>query len=254
MKPLIGITPTSSEDSLAHGTFLRYHLSANYAEAVLAAGGVPVVLLPQLGHADSLLNAVDGLLLSGGGDVDPARYGEPKHHPDTYGVDDLRDRFELELIEEALRRDLPTLCVCRGLQLLNVGLGGTLVQDVATQHPPAASIPGHHRQHNAGIATGERSHPVTLTPNTPLHDLVAADRIDVNSFHHQAVKHLAPGLVAAVESPDGLIEAAYSPAHAFVVGVQWHPEMLFDRHPEHRRLFDALVEAALARKIVAVGV
>ena len=254
MKPLIGITPSSSEDTLGHGTFLRYHLSANYADAVLAAGGVPLVLPPQLGHAESLLDVVDGLLLSGGGDVDPARYGDPEHHPNTYGVDDLRDRFELELIEEALRRDLPTLCICRGLQVLNVGLGGTLVQDVATQHPPAAFIPGHHRQHDAGVATGERSHPVALAPNTPLRDRDSADRIAVNSFHHQAVKDLAPGLVVAAESPDGLIEAAYSPAHAFVAGVQWHPEMLFDRHPEHLRPFVALVDAALARRAVPTGV
>lgn len=134
MKPVIGITPSLTRDTLAHGTFDRYVLATNYVNAVLAAGGIPIILPPQDDHSLPLLDRLDGLLLSGGADVEPSVYGERTAHPTTYGVSPLRDRFEFALLREALDRDLPVLCICRGIQVLNVVLGGTLFQDVADQY------------------------------------------------------------------------------------------------------------------------
>ena len=254
MKPVIGITPSPSEDALPHGTFLRYSMSSSYTNAVLAAGGIPVILPPQDDHAAALLDAVDGLLLSGGGDVDPARYGDYDVHPATYGVDAARDRFELELIGHALQRDLPLLCICRGVQVLNVALGGTLLQDVESQHPGSATIPGAHRQHHAGLTTDASCHLATLVAGTSVSALFGAADVAVNSFHHQVIKNLAPSLEVAAYSPDGLIEAVTVPGKTFAIGVQWHPEMMYERFPEQLKPFQALVEAARARRLAPIAV
>lgn len=131
MKPVIAITPSPSRGTLANGTFLRYSTASAYVAAVLAAGGFPVILPPQDDHAGPLLDAVHGLLLSGDGDVEPARYGAARVHATTYGVSPERDRFEIDLFQEAVARDLPVLGICRGIQVMNVALGGTLVQDIA---------------------------------------------------------------------------------------------------------------------------
>jgi putative glutamine amidotransferase len=248
MKPVIGITPSPSVDVLAHGSFLRYAMSAPYVAAVLAAGGVPVILPPQEGNARTLLKVCDGLLLSGGGDVEPGRYAAGYVHATTYGVSAERDAFELGLMEEAAATDTPVLGICRGIQVFNVALGGTLIQDVATEHEGATSI--HHRQHEVGLATEEKGHTVRVVDGTPLKAVFLEDGLGVNSFHHQAIGELASGLVAAAYAPDGIIEAAFVPGQRFMLAVQWHPELMFERHPEQLRPFVALVEAAMARRLV----
>ncbi len=245
MKPVIGMTPSPSEDILTHGTFTRYAMAQPYVEAVLAAGGIPVVLPPQDDHAGALLERVDGLLLSGGGDVEPARFGDDVIHPATYGIHPLRDRFEIDLTATALERDLPLFCICRGIQVLNVALGGTLMQHVPDQHPDA--VP--HRQHESGLKPDDISHPVLAVPGSLLERIYGGDQIGVNSYHHQGIKAVAPLLEVAGNAPDGLIEAVTLPGRRFVLGVQWHPELMFQRHPEHLAPFRALVEAALAHHL-----
>ncbi len=246
MKPIIGITPSLSRDSFAHGTFDRYAISANYVNAVLAAGGIPVTLPPQDDNAGALLDRLDGLLLSGGGDIDPAVYGDDDVHPTTYGVSALRDRFEFGLLREALDRDLPVLCICRGIQVLNVELGGTLYQDVADQFGRELL----HRQQDVGVQSSEPSHAVTATDGGLLADVYGTLKVQTNSFHHQAIKDMAPDLLVEARSEDGLMEAVSLPTRTFVLGVQWHPEMMFERHDEHLRPFERLVSVATARSLV----
>ena len=249
MKPRIGITPSPTQDVLAHGTFERYAMARPYVDAVLAAGGVPIVLPPHDGDAGALLDILDGLLLSGGGDVEPARYGEPTIHPATYGIHPLRDRFEAALLAGAFERDLPTLCICRGIQVLNVTLGGTLVQDIADQ----LATPVQHRQQEIGLATHDIGHDVDVAADSPLARVFGAARVGVNSYHHQAIMRLAPDLVPVASAPDGVTEAVVLPSKAFVLGVQWHPELMFERHPEQLKPFLALTEAASAQKLATLN-
>jgi len=250
MKPRIGITPSPTEDQLAHGTFTRYAMAAPYVEAVLAAGGIPIVLPPQDDHAAELLEMVDALLLSGGGDVDPARFGDDETHPETYGVHALRDRFELGLVAVALERDLPLLAICRGTQVLNVALGGTLIQHLPDQHHgPVAII---HRQHERGLASDDIGHDVDVEAGSLLARATdGAPTLGVNSYHHQAIRELAPGLVATAHAADGVVEAVEVPAATFALGVQWHPELMFARHAAQLAPFAALVAAATVRRLVA---
>lgn len=245
MKPLIGITPSPMSQSMDHGTFDRYAMTTNYVEGVVAAGGIPVVLPPQDDHVPPLLDVVDGLLLSGGGDLAPNRYGDPSTHPATYGVHPLRDRFEIDLVAAGIARDTPMLCICRGIQVLNVALGGTLVQDIPDQVAGALE----HRQHRDGLPADDIGHRVIAEDGSPLAELYGGTTIGVNSFHHQAVGTVAGRLVVTGRAPDGVVEAVTIPDHAFVLGLQWHPEMMFARHAAHLAPFRALVEAACSRRL-----
>jgi putative glutamine amidotransferase len=249
MVPIIGIIPGQSTDQLGHGVVQRVTLPRNYVDAILAAGGLPILLPAQDNQADAILDLVDGLLLSGGADLDPVLYGDTDVHPRTYGVDALRDRFEIELTKGAIARDLPLLCICRGIQVLNVALGGTLYQDIADQV-------GHqilHRQGEAGIESAEPSHRVHLAADSHLASIYGRTSLDVNSFHHQVIRQVASPLVVAAQSEDGLAEAVEMPDRSFVCGVQWHPEMMFERHPEHAAPFAAFVEATKAAKRALVA-
>lgn len=245
MRPVIGITPSPQHDSFGHGDFYRFAMSDTYVRAVHAAGGIPIVLPPQRGIASELFATLDGLLLSGGADVAPERYGDPETHPDTYGVDPLRDDFELELIAEARRQDAPVFCICRGIQILNVAFGGTLHQHL----PDQASSQTPHRQQEAGIPMDEVAHAVAASPDGILAKIYGIASIGVNSFHHQAIRNLASGLTVEGRSEDGLVEAVSVPGSRFMLGVQWHPEMMFERHPEQLAPFRALVAAAEARRL-----
>jgi len=247
MKPLIGITPAMSLDTLPHGTFERHLLNRAYVDAVVAGGGVPLILPAREDEAqvEDLLEVVDGLLLSGGGDVAPARYGDAAIHPETYGIHPLRDAWEFALVAGAFARDTPILAICRGIQVLNVALGGTLVQDVADQWPAAVQ----HRQQELGLDTDEVGHEIAVVAGSLASDVFGTDRVGVNSYHHQAVRDVAPGLVTVSTAPDGVIEAIAAPDRSFVLGVQWHPELMFERHPDQLLPFAAFVEAAAARKL-----
>lgn len=239
-KPLIGITPSPIRQELPHGSFNRYAMSKNYVEAIVVAGGIPLILPPQDDNTTALLERLDGLLLSGGGDIAPKLYGDPEIHPATYGVDPLRDRFELDLLAGATARDLPVLCICRGIQVLNVAYGGTLHQDI----PSSGLTTQQHRQQESGLSIDAVSHVVFAEPDSLLSTIYGTDRIGVNSYHHQAVADVGEGLQITGRSDDGLVESLAGPTRSFVLGVQWHPEMMFETHREHLHPFQALVQAA----------
>jgi putative glutamine amidotransferase len=211
----------------------------DYEAAVLAAGATPRPL--TLGDPTAAaLDGVDGLLLTGGDDVDPALYGEAPHP--TYDVSEPgRDAFEIDLVRRALEKDLPVLAICRGLQVLNVALGGTLIQDIPSE--PATLL-----QHDAEGPPTTLAHTVAVTPGSCLAALVGPDETRaVNSRHHQAVRALGQGLVVTATSPDGVIEAAEVPTARFCVGVQWHPEN-FHLTGEFDRLFEGFVGACRTRR------
>jgi putative glutamine amidotransferase len=243
-RPVIGITSSQFLDTASHGVFPRHSVSKAYSEAVHRAGGVPIILpfFPEL--ASEMLALIDGLILTGGADIDPARFGDTEVHPKTYDILPDRDEAVIRLAQGALDRELPLLGICRGIQVLNVAMGGTLYQDVADQF--SADI--QHRQHEADIPADEPGHLVSVAAGSLLERTYGTSPIPVNTFHHQAVKDVAAGLVASGVADDGLIEAVESPDYAFVLGVQWHPELMFARHERHLAPFSALVTAATMAK------
>jgi putative glutamine amidotransferase len=227
MKPLIGITRCSKLD--------------DYIESVRRAGGEPLVLEPGDDPHQSV-ERLDGLLLSGGPDVDPGLYGETPH-PTTV-VDRDRDSFEIPLSREAVARDLPLFAICRGVQVLNVAAGGTLVQDI----PSAIQTDLDHRIPEPKHAA---AHEVRITPDSVLASTLGEARqletCTVNSRHHQAVARVAPSFVVSAVSTDGVIEAIERPQSQFCVGVQWHPENFWGTG-EFDGLFEAFVRAALKHR------
>jgi putative glutamine amidotransferase len=229
---------------MPHGAFHRYAIANTYTTAIERAGGVPLVIPPQDGNISEILDVLDGLLLSGGGDIRPDRFGDDYVHPTTYGIHDGRDALELALVQVAIRRDMPVLCVCRGIQVLNVALGGTLIQDVADQF----SAQLQHRQGELSIPKEDPSHSVAVEPDTLLARVYGASAIEVNSFHHQGLKDVAAELRVSGRAEDGLAEAVEHSSCRWVLGVQWHPEMMYAAHAEHLRPFSALVEAAARRQ------
>jgi putative glutamine amidotransferase len=228
----------------------RTFLNEPYIAAIQEAGGLPLVVTPAHGGPSlrALFELCDGLVLTGGEDVAPERYGEEVLRPNVEVVPE-RDALEFTLLEWALAEDLPVLAICRGVQVLNVGFGGTLYQDLATDRP----APLAHDQ-TLGEAPRPRTdphHPVAVRSGSCLADLLGADELEVNSLHHQGIKTLASALSPVAHAPDGLVEAVEpaDPARwTFVVGVQWHPEELArGGHAPSRRLFERFVAAAAKR-------
>jgi putative glutamine amidotransferase len=218
----------------------RVGVNANYVRAVLAAGGLPIIFVPEFSREQTieLFGECDGLLLTGGEDVDPCHYGATPH-PKLGTVDPRRDVNELALVAEARARDLPILGICRGIQLCNVAFGGTLVQDLASEHPSNVS-------HDSPSPRDVRSHPVTLTEASRLAEILGVTSFHANSIHHQAVDRVGAGLVATAVAPDEVIEGLESAdPHEWIVAVQWHPEELA-LQPESAdlKLFAALITAA----------
>lgn len=247
--PVIGITAGIMTEEQDYGSVTRFRVSSDYAEAVLAAGGLPVILPPLDGTADAVLAFVDGLIFSGGADIDPERYGDPEVHPATYDISEERDRFELNLMNGAVARNLPVLCICRGIQVLNVALGGSLIQHIADQ----VENPLTHRQHEAGIQGNESSHEVKLEPGSLSASVYGTGAIAVNSLHHQSLATPAESVKVEGITADGVIEAVSVPSCSFVLGLQWHPEMLYKTTPEQLKPFLALVEAARVAHMVPAG-
>lgn len=236
MRPIIGVTMSFREFDPRTGSkyFALHHL---YVAAVERAGGVAVALPAQpeavadfLSSSDSL----DGLLLSGGGDIAPDLFGQARH-PKTQWIDRQRDRFELALAREWVKADRPLLAICRGIQVLNVALGGDLIQHIPDRVGDAVI----HRE-----PQGDARHPIRLRPDSRLARLLGGERLEVNSYHHQALDVLAPGLEAVAWSADGVVEGVEMPEARFVIGVQWHPERMFESDIRQLRLFAGLVEAA----------
>jgi putative glutamine amidotransferase len=244
--PRVGITGSVAPHRI--GT-RRAFLNEPYLVGVRDAGGLPLVVTPT--HQGESLRALyewlDGLVLTGGEDVEPARYGETVRHASVDSVPE-RDALEFQLLEWALADGLPVLAICRGIQVLNVAMGGTLYQDLATEPDRPTDIAHNQAALDPPVPRVQPSHAVTVRPGSYLAGLVGEGERAVNSMHHQGIKALAPGLHPVGFAPDGLIEAveADDPApSSFLVGVQWHPEELArGGDSASRRLFEALVAAA----------
>jgi putative glutamine amidotransferase len=234
-RPLIGVTTSVSIDQHPE----RAYVNTSYLRAVQEAGGVPVLLPPQFDAASrqALWHRIDGLLLTGGGDIDPSRFGAERH-PTVIEVSPARDALEIGLTVSAIEEAVPLFAICRGVQVLNVALGGTLWQDI----PSGLDTPIAHSQKEP---RDQPTHAVSLSDDAQLAAIVGAREIVVNSMHHQALRRLGRGLTAVGWSPDGVIEAVeLRDARALVTGVQWHPEELVHHDAAARALFRSLIEAA----------
>lgn len=216
----------------------------DYLRALQAAGfdRAEILLVPPGAPAP---DDVDGLVLGGGGDVDPARYGKTPRPDARLELDSDRDATDFALFDAARRAHTPTLAICRGLQVANVALGGTLVQDLPTERPSA-----HSHESEPGETT-RLSHPVRLSPGTRLARIAGREEISVNSRHHQAIADVAPGLVVSAVAPDGTVEAVES-REPWLVAVQWHPENLAD-DPPSRRLFEEFAASVRSRAPAPAG-
>ena len=230
-KPIIGVTPLWDEEKKS------YWMLPGYLERVKEAGAIPIILPLAADGADiaQLADLCDGFLFTGGQDVDPQLYGEAMK-PFCGELCPARDAMEQELLRRALEQDKPILGICRGIQFLNAALGGTLYQDLPTEHPSEI-------RHSMKPPYDRTAHTVHIWPLTPLSALLEKTELGVNSCHHQAIKSLAPGLVEMARSEDNLIEAVYLPGKTFVWAVQWHPEMSLYTDEDSRKIFEVFVRA-----------
>lgn len=233
MKPLVGITAIPRNEVSEIARVPHATLNESFAGLCDDAGGVPVVLL-AVDDVDALAERLDAIVLSGGGDVLPQEYGA-ELHPKTTWTDARRDAFELALVRAARARSVPVLGVCRGMQVLNVALGGSLVQHLPELTELAHEVPER---------WNTTAHPIEIEPGSRLHRLLGAESVEVSSVHHQAIERLADGLRAVAWAPDGVVEAVESPTEP-VLGVQWHPEWATGTDRERQlALFTDLVVAA----------
>jgi len=246
MRPLIGITCSRVTGgawgiySLGH--FMDYTFD-EYSRAIQYSGGAPL-LIPIAQNRDTLqtiLDRLDGLLLSGGPDIHPRFYGE-QPLPGLGEIDEDLDRMELEIAGVAFQRDLPILAICRGIQVLNVSRGGTLYQDIRSQVQESIN-------HTQPADKGTNTHSISIEAKTFLHRIFKKKEIWVNGKHHQAIKDLAPGLIVSAKASDGIIEAVEHPEKKFVMGVQWHPEGTWRDDPFSKKLFRAFIQASLQNRI-----
>jgi putative glutamine amidotransferase len=237
MNPLIGITCSVLPHEAGAGDL--FAVSEMYVRAVSAAGGLPVILPlePTNGALELLFARLDGLLLTGGADIDPVLFGG-KAHPRVYGVDPRRDEQEITLVRLAAERSKPFLGICRGVQVINVAMGGTLHTDLADHFPGALK-----HDYFPDIPRDYLAHGVSLSASSRLARVFGSTMLAVNSLHHQGIERTAPGLEVVGHAPDGLVEAVEVTDHPFGVGVQWHPEWM-QAYQEQRCLFQAFVSAA----------
>jgi putative glutamine amidotransferase len=231
--PVIGITTYARDD---RG---RFGLPAEYIEAIRRAGGIPVLLPHGEPRLEVLLERLDAVILSGGGDVDPELYQGAAHEA-IYLIDAERDKSEIELTKHIVKMELPMLNICRGIQVLNVALGGTLVEHLPDEV-------GDEVVHRAA-PPGATQHTITLEPASQLAQILKQTEVTAASWHHQAIRQVAPGLKVVAWAADGTIEAVEMPGHPWLIGVQWHPELTAEDDPGQQRLFEALVEVAARRR------
>jgi putative glutamine amidotransferase len=230
-KPLIGI---GSDVNVTPGKRDRAFAYTTYVDSLRRAGAVPVVIPPQPENARELIDSLDGLLLAGGDDCDPAVYGEERH-PSVEPMDVRRQANDLSLAKLARDRGIPTLGICLGVQVMNVAAGGTLIQDIESQHETEIE--------HVSEPEDRARHDVHIESDTRLAKILGTREINVNSSHHQAIRGVGDGLRVTASAPDGIIEGLEDPQHPFYVGVQWHPEDM-PGEDSARRIFGAFVEAA----------
>lgn len=239
-QPLIGLT-TGRHTSQDHVRVIG--VSEAYVQALLDAGATPLLLPLPLSTEQlaSIAPRLDGIVFTGGGDVHPERYGS-QLHPQLSSVDPDRDQVEISLVQTSLQDGIPFLGICRGLQVINVALGGSLYEDLLDQRSGSLQ-----HQHFDDQPRDYRAHGVRLEPGTHLAKILQTGEVPVNSLHHQGIRDLAKGLLPSAYAPDGLIEAFEIPGHPFALAVQWHPEWLRD-DARMRALFQAFIQAAGQRR------
>jgi len=236
MKPFIGITCSWNEEKG------QYSLGSLYVEAVEAGGGIPIPLVYSRSedYLKRICAAVNGLVLSGGGDVDPVFFGEDPI-PAGGEICPGRDEFEISLVRQALAANIPVLGICRGMQVLNIAAGGDIYQDIATQ------LGERMIKHTQLAPRWHPTHEIAVAGGTVLSSIFSPGVMRVNSFHHQAVRNPAPGFLISARSPDGVAEAIESRDFSFALGIQCHPEALWKREPAFLALFERLSLAARMR-------
>jgi putative glutamine amidotransferase len=239
MRPIIGITGRPNLQASAGGDLHAYLVHHTYSDSVISAGGLPVVLVPvDEEHVDDVLDRLDGVLIPGGGDIDPLRYSDSRHET-ARGINEERDQHEVAVALGAKARRMPVFAICRGLQIVNVALGGTLIQDL----PSHTGANGHDI---VGDAAYEPHSHALVEPQCRIASVLGAGLQEINSIHHQAVEELGDGLRVVASAPDGTIEAIeHDDSEWPLLAVQWHPEFLGmrDHGPSHA-LFEAFVESA----------
>ena len=233
LKPVIGVMPLWDE------TKKSIWMLPEYLGGIIQAGGVPMIF-PLSDHEEELKilsDMCDGFLFTGGQDVSPEIYNE-KPLGKSVSCCRIRDRMETIILKEAMKNDKPLLGICRGIQLINAELGGTLYQDIPTQYPSSTE---HHQRAPYDVPV----HTVNIVKDSPLYSVLKTECLPVNSYHHQAVKAVAPDLEVMAISEDGLTEALYRPKSRFLWAVQWHPEFSYKKDVNSSRIFKAFVDAAL---------
>ncbi len=228
-KPLIGVTSyVRNEDN-------RFTIPARYVESVERAHGIPAVLTPTTMSPDEIVDKLDGFVLTGGADVDPYEYGG-RNDESIYGVNLERDQYELAIARALIEQSVPLLAICRGIQVLNVALGGTLVEHIPIEYGESVI----HRDERVDHVL----HSVSIDPESALASIIGETEIQCPSYHHQSVRDLAPDFKVCARSDDGVIEAIESDRYPKVIAVQWHPEYSADSDTSQQRLFDKLIEWA----------
>jgi len=234
--PIIGLTTSRTRN---RSKLPQFCMGESYTSSLVKAGACPVII--PLGLSDeaveALLSRLDGILFTGGGDVHPQYYNSSLH-PLVSEIDTDRDQLEIRLIDRAVQAGLPFLGICRGIQVINISLGGTLYEDLLDQRPNSTE-----HQFSSGYPRDYLAHPVQVHDNSRLARILGSTKVEVNSLHHQGINRLAPGLQATALAPDGLVEALELPDHPFGLAVQWHPECL-QAYPSMQALFHAFVQAA----------
>ena len=230
-KPLIGVMPLWDEGKKS------IWMLPGYLEGIQEAGGTPVIfpLTEDREELEQLCSLCNGFLITGGQDVDPAIYGETPI-PQMGEICTVLDQMERQVLEYVIKEDKAVLGICRGIQYLNAMLGGSLYQDLNVQHPSKT-------EHHMEPPYDRVIHQVQIIDGTPLHQLLQVTELGVNSYHHQAVKTLAPSLTVMAESEDGLVEAVYMPKKTYVWAVQWHPELSYQTDKYSRKIFESFVAA-----------
>ena len=241
MKPVIGLTPdyNGGDRQDMGGKEPTYFLRARYLQAIENSGGIPLMLplITKKGELRQILSSLDGLLITGSGsDLAPELYGERQRYKFRRMAKE-RSSLELELTKLAYKANIPVLGICGGMQSMNVALGGTLFQDIASQL--TTTVP-----HQPPFSATKPAHKVSISPKSLLNRITKQSSMAVNSSHHQSIKKVAPPLTQTATAPDGVIEAIESPSLSFFLGVQWHPEFMYSRYPLQNRLFQALIHAA----------
>lgn len=233
MKPIIGIVPAIDEEKDL------YFFNKDHIKVIEEAGGTPIIIpyFTSTNRVHEILHILDGLYLTGGYDIDPTLFGE-EPHPNLGVITRVRDDFEIVIIQKVLALDKPVLAVCRGSQILNVALGGTMYQDIYSQKNTPLL------QHQQKAIDSHPSHYTHIEKNTLLYKLVKRQKIKVNSRHHQANREVGKGLIVSGKASDGIIEAVESKVHRFVLGLQWHPENMAANGDESSiKIYDGFIEA-----------